>query len=286
MRTFKALIIIIFVLAILPITASHSQTSGWEETYFKANMAYKQGRFSESVDGYTQLIRAGYKNGHMYYNLGNAYLRMDLSGYAILNYERARILIPRDADLKYNLKYARDRIQDAIEEPHGFLEMAFFWIGSTNMMELFYCFAGLNIFFWGILFVRLFKKTEWIYYASMILFIVWMISGTSLGIKWYLLNTDDRAVILEKEANIHAGPDAKDTLLFKLHEGTVVHHERSEEGWSIISLPDKKRGWINNGALKNIINNEPLSKRFSLVKLKAGENFNHRNTVSISRIEI
>ncbi|MBU1054927.1 MAG: hypothetical protein KKC46_14030 [Proteobacteria bacterium] len=31
---------------------------------------------------------------------------------------------------------------------------------------------------------------------------------------------------------------------------------------------------------------EPLSKRFSLVKLKAGENFNHWNTLSISRIEI
>nr|CBX27064.1 unknown protein [uncultured Desulfobacterium sp.] len=36
-----------------------------------------------------------------------------------------------------------------------------------------------------------------------------------------------------------------------------------------------------------IINNiEPLSKRFSLVKVKADENFNHRNTFSISRIKI
>ncbi len=31
---------------------------------------------------------------------------------------------------------------------------------------------------------------------------------------------------------------------------------------------------------------EPVSKCFSLVKLKAGENFNHRNTWSISRIKI
>nr|CBX31265.1 unknown protein [uncultured Desulfobacterium sp.] len=30
---------------------------------------------------------------------------------------------------------------------------------------------------------------------------------------------------------------------------------------------------------------EPLSKRFSLVKVKAGENFNYRNTFSISRIK-
>jgi len=31
---------------------------------------------------------------------------------------------------------------------------------------------------------------------------------------------------------------------------------------------------------------EPLSKRLSLVKVKAGENFNRRNTWSISRIKI
>jgi len=31
---------------------------------------------------------------------------------------------------------------------------------------------------------------------------------------------------------------------------------------------------------------EPLLKRFSLVKVKAGENFNRRNTWSISRMKI
>jgi len=31
---------------------------------------------------------------------------------------------------------------------------------------------------------------------------------------------------------------------------------------------------------------EPVSKRFSLFKVEEGENFNHRNTLSISRIKI
>jgi len=34
------------------------------------------------------------------------------------------------------------------------------------------------------------------------------------------------------------------------------------------------------------LSGEPISKRFSLVKIKAGENFNRRNTLSILRIEI
>lgn len=256
MRTFGYVTIIAFISLFMLIAAGLAQTSGYEETFYKANTAYRQDRFQEAADSYAQLITAGYKNGNMYYNLGNAYFRLDKPGYAILNYERARILIPRDADLNFNLKYARDRIQDSIEEPQGFLETAFFWVGSFNFKELLYCFAALNLFFWGILFVRLFKKTEWTYYASMILFILWMITGASSGLKWDILSTDDRAVILEKETNILSGPDAKDTVLFKLHEGTVVHHERSEEGWSLISLPDKKRGWIKDGALENVIENK------------------------------
>jgi hypothetical protein len=35
-----------------------------------------------------------------------------------------------------------------------------------------------------------------------------------------------------------------------------------------------------------ILPSEPISKRFSLAEVKAGENFNRRNTRSISRLEI
>jgi len=44
------------------------------------------------------------------------------------------------------------------------------------------------------------------------------------------------------------------------------------------------RPFVNGGKSFYIL--EPLSKRFSLVKVKADENFNRRNTWSISRIKI
>lgn len=42
---------------------------------------------------------------------------------------------------------------------------------------------------------------------------------------------DDRSVVLSEEVQVRAGPDIKDTVLFKIHEGTVVHFERSEGDW-------------------------------------------------------
>ena len=225
------------------------RASGWEDLFFEANQAYRSGGFRKAIEGYHQLIRSGHENGHIYYNLGNAHFRLNQLGKAILNYEKALIFIPRDADLKFNLNYARDQTRDAVSESHGFLFMAFFWLKSLNRNELLWGFLILNGLFWTILFIRLFLRTEWTYYFFVILMIFWVISGASFGLKWYQIETDNRAVILAQEINIMAGPDSKDTVLFKLHEGTIVQQERSEDDWCLIALPDGKRGWVKEDAL-------------------------------------
>jgi hypothetical protein len=49
-------------------------------------------------------------------------------------------------------------------------------------------------------------------------------------------------------------PDAifNDTALFTLHEGAIVSAERSEDGWSLVRLPDEKRGWLRYDAIESI----------------------------------
>jgi tetratricopeptide (TPR) repeat protein len=234
------------------------QTSESEKLLFSSNQAYRQGRFQEAIDGYGRLIRSGHKDGNLYYNLGNAYFRRDQLGLAILNYERAHILMPGDADLNFNLSYALDKTQDAVSESQDLVGMTFFWLKDLGLGKLLWGFAVLNLLLWTTLLIRLFFKFEWTYYACLISIILWIIAGTSFGLKWYWLNTDNRAVILEQEVNILAGPDIRDTVLFKLHAGTIVHYERSEDGWSLVSLPDKKRGWVKAGAVEPVIEEKTI----------------------------
>ena len=229
------------------------QASESEELFFSSNQAYSQGRFQEAIDGYEQLLRSGHKYGTLYYNLGNAYFRLDQLGRAILNYERARLLMPGDADLNFNLNHARDKTHDAVSESPNLVSMTFFWLNDLSLGNLLRIFAFLNILFWTVLLLRLFFKFELTYYASIVSLILWIIAGTSFGLKFYQLNTDNRAVILEHKVNILAGPDISDTVLFNLHAGSIVHHERSEDGWSLISLPDKKRGWVRSGAMESVV---------------------------------
>jgi tetratricopeptide (TPR) repeat protein len=246
----------ILFLSTLPPVASGSANSS-EELLFEANQAYKDGRFQDAVGGYLQLIENGTENGHIYYNLGNAYFRLGDLGRAILYYERAHLLIPRDADLNFNLSYALDQTRDAIPASQSFINQSFFGLDDVNLREMFFVFALLNFFFFGILFIRLFCKAEWTYYIFLILLISIIFGSISFGLKWYQLKSDDRAVILEDEVNVLAGPDPKDTTLFKIHKGAVVHYERAEDGWALINLSKDKRGWIKSTDLERILIRSP-----------------------------
>lgn len=229
-----------------------------EEAFFKANQAYREGRFQEAIAGYLDLIRSGCKRGAVYYNLGNAYLKADRLGYAIWAYERALLLTPRDPDLRFNLSHARDQTRDALGDAGGFLETLFFWLRSFSLQELFWAFAGLNGFFWSLLLIRLFKRSEWVYYLLLVFMCLWCVAGLSFGLQYYRIAKDERAVILPKEVDIRAGPDPADTVLFKLHEGTVVNHERTDDGWSLIHVSDKKRGWVKQDAIACIADQAPI----------------------------
>ncbi len=224
-----------------------------EGYFFKANQAYAEGRFQEAISGYRRIIENGQWNGHLYYNLANAYYREKDLGRAILFYERARLFIPRDGDLNFNHRYARDQTTDALAESQGFLGQAFFWLNGLTLEEVMKVFIALNVVFWGILVLRLYIKPEWTYYTLLLIFVLWLIGGLSFGAKWYQIAADRRCVILPAEVSVQAGPQEGDTVLFKLHQGAVVHGERTEDGWTLIRLPDDKRGWLENTTLERII---------------------------------
>ena len=247
------IMVLLPVLIIVPCGVKAINDQSAQEDFFEANRAYKNDQFQEAVDGYLKLIETGIENGHIYYNLGNAYYRLGDLGRAILFYERARLLLPRDDDLLFNLSHARNQAVDAIGDVGTFSLTDFLGLDSLNLYEAFLVFTIFNFFFFFILGTRLYKKTEWSFYLSIFLVIFIGIGGCMLALKWYEFTNDNRAVVLSDEVEVRAGPDPGDTVLFKIHEGTVVHHERSEGDWGLLHLSKDKRGWVESKQLERII---------------------------------
>ena len=81
--------------------------AGPSDGFKSANELYDAGKFAEAAAVYEKIEP---KTAHVYYNLGNAHFREGKLGLAILDYERARRLAPRDPDIVANLKFAEQRL--------------------------------------------------------------------------------------------------------------------------------------------------------------------------------
>ena len=96
-----------------------------------------QGYYQQAIAGYEQLVAAGIHNAKLYYNLGNAYFRLNDLGHAILHYRRGLRLEPGNRQLQANLSYARSRRIDHIDvsgQPqHALLPQLFFWSDELSV---------------------------------------------------------------------------------------------------------------------------------------------------------
>ena len=74
------------------------------------------------------------------YNLGNAYAREGKTALAVLNYERARVLAPRDPDIRANLRLVRESAglpQSSnwlTQHVRFFSPDTMYWIGLTGLL--------------------------------------------------------------------------------------------------------------------------------------------------------
>jgi tetratricopeptide (TPR) repeat protein len=127
--THYALCISLFVLLLLS-TAVFAQTSTNLTTLEVANRLYENGRYAEAAQTYEQLVAGGVQDSTVFYNLGNAYYQQGNFGHAILNYERAQRLAPRDADVQTNLALAREKIVDQYGEDDALLNQLAVWARS------------------------------------------------------------------------------------------------------------------------------------------------------------
>ena len=251
---------LLFLLSVNTVCALDGDVDGGSENiFFKANQFYFNGEFEKAVQLYESILKSHQSNlifqsesrGELFYNIGNCYFRSGQKGSALLNYERARRLIPRDADLKYNIEYVHDLTEDNLSQPENIIS-EIFGVNFFSQTELATVFCLVNLMLFLFLTIRIFFRAEWIFYVIIIFSICWIVSGISFGIMLKQTIFDDRVVILAKEVDVLAGPDKEDTLLFKVHEGTLAYQERNESGFSLIRLPDSKRGWLVSSAIEAV----------------------------------
>lgn len=216
------------------------------EAFFNANTAYEAGRFDEAVTLYESLLEGGYENGHLHYNLGNAYLRNGELGRAIASYRRSLVFLPRDQDVRANLEFARKSTKDALAppDPGAVQKTLFFWYHGLSRAELGTIAVMLNVLLWAVLVLRLYRRSsELLRWIFIILLLLVFVTGASLAIRH--LAPRQIAVIVPQEIDVRSGTNVTAVVLFKLHAGTEVRVvDRREEALRIALPEEGGGGWI------------------------------------------
>ncbi len=249
---------VIALLLALPLGAQAAES--YPDSLWTAGVeAYSAGQWAEALQDWSDVAATGLRSKELYYNLGNAYFKTGETAQAVLNYERALRLDPSDADVRYNLEFARAMTQDRIDEVPEFILKTWirkigYWMSSDAWAVLSLVFLALTL-------------------ALVLLFLLGSTAGMRrtgffAGIATLLLSLaafgfarsqkadaerHDEAIVMRPVSSVTSSPssDAAKSL-FILHEGTKVKVLDEVSGYKDIELADGRRGWIASGDIEII----------------------------------
>lgn len=243
-------------------SGSHTEFSAARQernvTKAEGDSAYIRNDYASAIQIYENLLKKG-EAAEVYYNLGNSYYKADDIAKAILNYERALLLQPGNADIRANLEIARSKtIDKVIPVPEIFFVA---WTKSLINCLSIDAWAKLGVIFFILLLVSLYlfffskqiagKKTGFI--AGIVFLILVILSNVFALQQKNELTDRNAAIVLSPSVTVRSTPSESGTSLFILHEGRKVEiKDNSMREWKEIRLEDGKVGWVPASAVEVI----------------------------------
>ena len=228
-----------------------------EQEFAAANAAYQAGRHEEAAAAYRNLIERGIADVRVEYNLGCAAFKLGRIGEAILHYERAHRLAPRDGEIRDSLEVARDRVLDRIEqsEPSGLIlamRKAQDALGLRGhfVLVLLSAWAIAAVVTWALLRPGGFPALAGWGVAG--LAAATALAAVSWWFTWQRFGGVPAGVVMQPVVEVVAGPGGDNPALFTLHEGTTVEIRGEHDDWSQVSLSNGLNGWVPRGAVEPI----------------------------------
>lgn len=229
-------------------------------TFERAAEAYNAQRYADAVQLYDSVEVTDGVSSQLYYNRGNAYYKMGKYAPAILNYERALLLDPSNADTRYNLELANTKITDKIEETGTFFinvwsQAVRDWFTSNTwavigiVSFLLFVVAFSVYLFVDSSFVRIRKIG---FFIALPLFVISVIANVCAFSQNDRRVNRNHAIVFAPEVSVKSSPSDSGTQLFVLHSGTKVTLMETVGEWVEVRISDGNRGWLPISAVEVI----------------------------------
>lgn len=239
---------IVYIITFLVSTLVVAQNN---ETFTKGNTLYNDGKFQEAITFYETILDQNVHSSELYYNLANAYYKLNRVAPSIYYYEKALQLAPKDKDIKNNLAFANNMTIDAIEvlPEVGFSK---FTKQTTNTFsfDTWAVIAVVLVIGFVILFLTYYfsygtgRKRLAFLSSFSCLFLAFV--ALFFAFKKFNFDQNDKpAIVFAQESNVKSEPNLRSEGVFDLHEGTKVQiTEYYKDNWVRIKLADGETGWV------------------------------------------
>ena len=238
----------LLMLCLMLFSASYAES--YQQLMQRANTAYQQQQYAEAVALYQQIADAGNEGSVLYYNLGNAYYKTDDLSHALLWYERALRLDPRNEDIKHNIAFVNRQLVDRIEVlPELFITR---WWNALSKSLTSNTWAILSIIFCALMFLSvvllLVARRPWLRSLGMattvlclMLTVFSIIFAHKEAVRYEKF---PEAIVMQPVLNAKSTPNATGNDLFVIHEGLKVGVTDRLNDWLEIKLPNGEKGWV------------------------------------------
>ena len=228
------------------LTGMATAALGNAATLAEANRQFEDGTLSEAVASYQKILEDGGPDAAVYYNLGNAYQSEKNYGPAILAYERARLITPRDPDLRTNLAMAR-KAATAFEEPEldprldavlGYLSRdEWSWLVAGGALFLGVFSLGRGLVKWPLGWTRPLG-------AALAVLAGLGIAAGSVAL-WLRRGESSRGIVLTENASVRLSPFEKAEAVGTAMPGRVVRLGDSNGDFRYVEVPGTSlKGWL------------------------------------------
>lgn len=247
---------IIVILFLLISGISSEQTAN--ELFENANTLYKEGKYQQAIEIYEQIESKKQVSSELYYNLGNAYYKLNKVAPSIYNYEKALQIDPLNEDAQNNLIIANRLTLDRIEE---LPKSVFQKINENVLQKLTYNSWAIITLLLSFLAATLFllfyfsytpSKKRFYFTTSILSFLILAIVLTITFTQYNQTINTVEAIVFVEEIEVKNAPTSDANEIFTLHEGTKVNIIDTVDNWKKIKLVDGKIGWSLANNLKEL----------------------------------
>lgn len=213
------------------------------EEFVAANQLYEQQKYEEAATAYEKVLAAGQVSAPLYFNLGNARFQAGHPGQALAAYRRAEALAPRDADLRANLQFVREKVHNGNPPARAAWEQfvgrltANEWavLTSLGLWTLFLALLG------GQMKPALQKTLRNVAFGGLAAGVLF---GTGLALAARSQVSQQTAVVIQAEAVARLGPFESSKSAFSAPDGLELPVLSRQNGWVQVTDAKGQIGWI------------------------------------------